>query len=175
MVNARTVAAVFAVLFVLSAATTGYLFLNPSTKTNTVTVTSTTTTVSAITATATVTSSAPASTVQLAHKAGIGFYLENATGWTLYFRTSDGGNGSNSCTGGCITAWPAFYASTLNLPPGFDQGDFKLVQRADGIKQLAYYGWPLYYFAGDKKPGDVTGEGIAKVWYACCSVVNATG
>ncbi|MGO9307781.1 MAG: hypothetical protein ACLQDL_02010, partial [Spirochaetia bacterium] len=28
-----------------------------------------------------------------------------------------------------------------------------------------YKGWPLYYWAQDKAPGDMTGEGVHKVWY----------
>jgi predicted lipoprotein with Yx(FWY)xxD motif len=31
--------------------------------------------------------------------------------------------------------------------------------RSDGGTQVTYNGHPLYYFAGDSRPGDVTGEG----------------
>jgi predicted lipoprotein with Yx(FWY)xxD motif len=37
--------------------------------------------------------------------------------------------------------------------------------REDGEKQTSYKGWPLYYFFKDKKPGDVSGEGVNSVWY----------
>jgi predicted lipoprotein with Yx(FWY)xxD motif len=44
-------------------------------------------------------------------------------------------------------------------------GDFGTITREDGKKQTTYKGMPLYYFAGDKKAGDVTGQGMGKVWY----------
>ena len=40
--------------------------------------------------------------------------------------------------------------------------------RADGTQQITYDGHPLYYFAGDKAPGDVRGQGIHNFgggWY----------
>ena len=40
--------------------------------------------------------------------------------------------------------------------------------RADGTRQVTYDGHPLYYFAGDKAPGDVKGQGIHNFgggWY----------
>ncbi len=163
MVNYRAVSMVFVLLTVIFAATSGYLLANP------------TTTVSTTTVTGTTTSSAPAPTVSLTYKPGVGFYLVNSTGFTLYFRTSDvQSNMTSGCYAQCITAWPAFFASSLTLSGPFDHNDFKQVTRTDGIKQLAYYGWPLYYFAGDKKPGDTNGQGIGKVWFACCSITNST-
>jgi len=47
-------------------------------------------------------------------------------------------------------------------------------QRKDGRTQVTYAGHPLYYFITDKKPGDVTGQGInafGALWY----VVSPSG
>ncbi len=35
----------------------------------------------------------------------------------------------------------------------------------DGKHQITFDGWPLYYFAKDTKAGDVTGQGVGKVWW----------
>ncbi|MCR4308686.1 MAG: hypothetical protein NUW14_01475 [Deltaproteobacteria bacterium] len=34
-----------------------------------------------------------------------------------------------------------------------------------GKRQTTYKGWPLYYFAGDKAPGDVLGHAVGNVWF----------
>jgi predicted lipoprotein with Yx(FWY)xxD motif len=172
MVNYRPVAAGFAVLTVVFAAAAGYFATNPMTQpaTSTLPGATVTNTVTQTTTVSTVRATSPF-TVKLVWKAGVGFYMTNASGWTLYLRKGDNQTaGTSSCTGGCIAAWPAFYASNLTLPAGFDQNDFKLVPRADGIKQLAYYGWPLYYYVKDKAPGDTTGQGAGSVWFVCCSL-----
>jgi predicted lipoprotein with Yx(FWY)xxD motif len=36
----------------------------------------------------------------------------------------------------------------------------------DNGDQSAYGGKPLYYFAGDAKPGDSNGQGVGNVWFA---------
>jgi predicted lipoprotein with Yx(FWY)xxD motif len=91
-------------------------------------------------------------------------YLTDASGMTLYLFTKDT-DGQSACYGGCADAWPVFYESNVTIPPSLDAGDFGTVTRKDGSKQTTYYGWPLYYWAKDKKPGDMTGEGVGKVWY----------
>jgi predicted lipoprotein with Yx(FWY)xxD motif len=110
-------------------------------------------------------------TVNLAYKAGTGFYLTNATGFTLYFRETDHGNGTSTCTGGCVTAWPLFYAApgTITLPPGMGASSFGVATRTDGLKQTTYNGYPLYYFANDKASGQIAGQGKGN-FYPCCSV-----
>ncbi|MDU7589628.1 MAG: hypothetical protein E7K47_19985, partial [Acidovorax sp.] len=41
---------------------------------------------------------------------------------------------------------------------------YSLIQRADGSKQVAYKGKPLYYWIKDGKPGDKTGDGVNNLW-----------
>jgi predicted lipoprotein with Yx(FWY)xxD motif len=40
------------------------------------------------------------------------------------------------------------------------------VARADGKKQVTLAGWPLYRHTGDKKAGDLTGQGKGGTWFA---------
>ena len=39
------------------------------------------------------------------------------------------------------------------------------LEREDGKKQTTFRGYPLYYWAGDKAPGDTKGQGVNNVWY----------
>jgi len=91
-------------------------------------------------------------------------YLTDANGMTLYYFTKDT-DGMSACYGGCANAWPVFYAQTLSLPSTLMSSDFGSITRTDGTMQTTYNGWPLYYWAKDKKAGDMTGEGIGKQWY----------
>ena len=49
--------------------------------------------------------------------------------------------------------------------------DFSTVSRADGVKQTAFMGRPLYSYTGDAKPGTVNGQGFGGFWY----VANVSG
>jgi predicted lipoprotein with Yx(FWY)xxD motif len=44
-------------------------------------------------------------------------------------------------------------------------GDWTIVARDDGSKQWAFKRKPLYTWKDDKKPGDVTGDGVNNVWH----------
>ncbi len=107
-------------------------------------------------------------TVTLAGETGIniadsklGPILTNADGMTLYTYDKDM-NGKSACNGGCAGYWPPLIA-----PAGAKaDDDFTLIKRKDGKMQWAYYGKPLYLWAKDKAPGDVTGDGKGKVWHA---------
>lgn len=122
------------------------------------------------TATSTVTSTMMVTSgfsVNIAYKPGIGFYLTNDSGFTLYFRTADiQSNGTSLCTGVCAQVWPVFYTANLVLPPGLNASAFTTVTRSDGNKQIDYNGWPLYTFARDKAPGDTSGQGVGGIWFA---------
>jgi predicted lipoprotein with Yx(FWY)xxD motif len=91
-------------------------------------------------------------------------YLTDNKGMALYYYTKDT-DGQSACYGGCAAAWPIFYTQTVTVPANLKAGDFGTITRTDGTKQSTYLGWPLYYWAKDKNPGDMTGEGVGKVWY----------
>ena len=89
-----------------------------------------------------------------------GKVLTDSKGMTLYTFDKDSG-GKSACNGPCATNWPPMVASADAKP----MGDYTIVTRDDGGKQWAYKGKPLYIFAKDTKPGDVTGDGVNNVWH----------
>ncbi|MGO8694670.1 MAG: hypothetical protein ACLQMF_13495 [Rectinemataceae bacterium] len=90
--------------------------------------------------------------------------LTDGSGMTLYVFTKDPG-GKSVCNGNCAKAWPPFFASTISVSAPLRAEDFGAITRDDGSRQSTFRGWPLYYWFRDKKPGDMTGQGVGKVWY----------
>lgn len=102
--------------------------------------------------------------VRIADKDGLGHYLTDADGMTLYWFTRDIG-GRSACNDGCLEKWPVYYRESIAAPMGVDARDFETITRADGKKQTTFRGLPLYYFFKDAKPGDTAGQGLKKVWF----------
>lgn len=154
----KAASAVLVVATLAFGASTGYLLVSPAhIATSTLITTQTVTFSSGI---------ASPYSANIAYNSSIGFYLVNGSGFTLYYRNTDvRSTGTSTCTGGCIKAWPAFYASKLSLPPGLDASSFNVVTRADGSKQLTFNGWPLYTFSDDEQPGSVDGQGLGGIWF----------
>jgi predicted lipoprotein with Yx(FWY)xxD motif len=128
---------------------------------------------------------APFYTVMLQTKADLGNYLVDRKGMTLYYFTKDNAGKSN-VTGAILQNWPAFNAASVVIPSVLNAADFSMITRDDGSKQVAYKGWPLYYFIKDKASGDTMGQGVNDVWYivtdklaaataASASLPSATG
>jgi predicted lipoprotein with Yx(FWY)xxD motif len=105
-----------------------------------------------------------------------GQYLVDKDGYTLYFFSNDY-KGRTTCTGECAQLWPTFYVSDLTadkVGPGLDISDFDTVQ-LNGVPQLRYKSWPLYYYAPGVDPyegnnirepaGQITGDGYSEIWY----------
>ena len=86
--------------------------------------------------------------------------LVDVNGMTLYTFDRDA-KGKSNCNGACATNWPPLMAGA----DAKASGDWTVVTRDDGGKQWAYKGKPLYEFAKDTKPGDVTGDGVNSVWH----------
>ncbi|HEV7717647.1 MAG TPA: hypothetical protein VGO70_01590 [Arsenicitalea sp.] len=86
--------------------------------------------------------------------------LTDAKGMTLYTYDKDE-KGVSNCYDKCAAAWPPAMADASA------KGDteFSVIDRKDGMKQWAFNGMPLYLWVKDKKPGDVTGDGVGKVWH----------
>lgn len=110
---------------------------------------------------------APADTVKVMDST-LGKILTDANGMTLYYFINDiPASGASTCysAANCSTIWPVFSVDTIAVSPPLDAADFSSITRTDGTKQTAFYGWPLYYFSRDTKPGDINGENVVKKWY----------
>ena len=90
-----------------------------------------------------------------------GGILTDAKGMTLYTWDKDKESNKSACEGNCIMNWPALMAAGNDK----DTGDWKVIARPDGSKQIAYKGKPLYYYKDDKAPGDKVGDGKGMVWH----------
>ena len=90
----------------------------------------------------------------------LGTFLVGPDGKTLYLFEADTSSQS-TCSGACAQGWPPL---TTNGPPvagsGVMQSLLSTTPRADGTMQVVYNEHPLYFFAGDTKPGDTNGEGL---------------
>jgi len=94
----------------------------------------------------------------------LGDILVDGDGRTLYAFTKDQGDKS-ACSGQCADNWPAL-KGTATAGTGVQASLLSSSMQANGDAQVTYGGRPLYYFAGDNKPGDVNGQGVGNVWYA---------
>jgi predicted lipoprotein with Yx(FWY)xxD motif/plastocyanin len=113
------------------------------------------------------TSSTPATTtaytINVASKTGVGSYLVDGKGMTLYWTTRDA-VGKSNITGATLANWPAFQAPNIAVPGSLRSADFSSITRPEGGSQTTYKGWPLYYFIKDQAAGDTLGQGLAGVW-----------
>lgn len=106
-----------------------------------------------------------AAKVKLARVTGFGLFLTDDANRTLYAFANDAKDTSN-CSGTCAQNWPPF--TTEGQPQadtGINASLLGAITRADGTTQVTYDGHPLYYFTGDKNPGDIKGQGVNNVWH----------
>src|SRR3989344_5772002 len=90
----------------------------------------------------------------------LGEYLTDAEGKTLYVFADDKSLKS-SCVDACLQKWPPF--SAAKDPATFTDMLSKrmnVIERSDGAIQYAYGEKPVYYYVGDKAPGEVNGNGL---------------
>lgn len=95
----------------------------------------------------------------------LGKILTDSKGMTLYVFTADK-DGKSTCYDQCAKAWPPFLVTSQQ--PHFNtniEGKFGLMARKDNKQQVTYNNMPLYYYQKDKKPGDVTGQGVDGAWF----------
>jgi predicted lipoprotein with Yx(FWY)xxD motif len=109
----------------------------------------------------------PSATVNVA-KTRLGTILVDSRGRTLYLFSADK-KGSIRCTSknGCTARWRPLMPRTAASSGGsLNPALLSTVDRTDpfGV-QVTFNGHPLYRYVGDKKPGDVRGQGLGGRWY----------
>jgi len=98
----------------------------------------------------------------------LGKILVSASGRTLYHDSLEGKN-LVKCIGACASQWPPLVIAAGAKPvagSGVTASMLGTVKRSDGKIQVTYGGRPLYLFSGDKKAGDVKGQGTGGIWHA---------
>lgn len=89
--------------------------------------------------------------------------LVDGDGCTLYLFTKDTATASG-CDATCEATWPPAPGPATAVPD-LQQQNFTTFARATGFTQTAYFGKQLYYYVGDKAPGDANGQGLDTSWY----------
>lgn len=87
-----------------------------------------------------------------------GIFAIATNGHSLYVYTKDKG-AKSACTGTCAEFWPAYtHKGPITTGVLIKKSE---VGRADGQKahQVTYYGHLLYFYKGDKAPGQTNGVG----------------
>ncbi len=92
-----------------------------------------------------------------AHAAGM---MAAPNGMTLYTFDKDK-SAVSSCIGDCAKTWPPY----LGKKGDKTMKDWSLAVQADGQMQWTYDGKPVYFYSGDKKKGDKTGDGMNGLWH----------
>jgi predicted lipoprotein with Yx(FWY)xxD motif len=89
-----------------------------------------------------------------------GTVLFDGRGFVLYAFTRD--HGRSACYGACAKAWPPYFAprGTLRVGAGVKRSLLGTVRRRDGRRQVTYAGRPLYYYVGDRSPGQILCQNV---------------
>jgi predicted lipoprotein with Yx(FWY)xxD motif len=91
-----------------------------------------------------------------------GRILFDGRGFVLYAFTRDP-RGRSVCSGACAAAWPPYLVSSRpRAAAGVTSSKLGTTKRADGRLQVTYAGRPLYYYVGDKKPGQVLCQNVSE-------------
>jgi predicted lipoprotein with Yx(FWY)xxD motif len=103
-------------------------------------------------------------TVMIVQKSAIGYVLAEANHQVVYTYSKDTKGGKPTCTGACADTWIPATGTPEAGPADVFSGQFGLVTRANGVKQITYNGRPLYLLKGAAGLA-TTGNGQGGVWH----------
>jgi len=102
-----------------------------------------------------------------AKTSSFGRILFDGRGFVLYGFTPDP-RARSACSGACARAWPPYIVkSRPRAGTGVTSRRLGTMRRADGSLQATYAGRPLYYYVGDRKPGQILCQNVTEfggVW-----------
>ena len=93
---------------------------------------------------------------------------DHREGQAIYWFAIDTPTKSN-CTGSCATYWPPVLGKVTAAPGSNLPHHFGTITRSGGQVQATYDGHPLYTYAADTAPGQVSGNGLnvsGGLWWA---------
>jgi predicted lipoprotein with Yx(FWY)xxD motif len=115
----------------------------------------------AVAVTAPVSVSAGAQSSVAVHTSRYGRILFDGRGFALYTFTRDPRRRS-TCAGACAKKWPPYIVSGRPVARvGANGSLLGTIRRSDRRLQVTYAGRPLYYYVGDKKPGQILCQGVS--------------
>ncbi|QJW38137.1 hypothetical protein FIC82_001340 [Cellulosimicrobium protaetiae] len=96
----------------------------------------------------------------------LGTIVVDGEGMTVYYYDKDTkGSGTSACEGECAAAWPAVHAASAEPEVEGVTAEVGTITGVDGELQVTVDGRPVYTYAADQAPGDVSGQGVNGVWY----------
>ncbi len=93
-----------------------------------------------------------------------GEILVDGEGLTLYIFDRDT-EGVSNCAGGCLTAWPPLLAEYGVVALSGVSADIGTIDRGNGVMQVTVNGFPAYYWASDRNPGETLGNAVGGNWW----------
>jgi predicted lipoprotein with Yx(FWY)xxD motif len=96
------------------------------------------------------------------HSSRFGRVLFDRRGFVLYAFTKDPARRS-VCSGACAAAWPPYVVkSKPKAGRGVRAALLGTTRRSDGRLQVTYGGKPLYYYVGDRSPGQILCQNVSE-------------
>ena len=102
-----------------------------------------------------------------AKASAFGNVLFDGRGFVVYGFTRDT-RARSTCAGRCAAAWPPYLVPARpRAGAGISARLIGTTRRADGKLQATYAGRPLYYYVGDRRPGQILCQNVTEfggVW-----------
>ena len=91
-----------------------------------------------------------------------GRILFDGRGFVLYAFSRDA-HGKSACSGACAKAWPPYIVTSRpRAAAGVVARRLGTTRRPHGSLQATYAGRPLYYYVGDRKPGQILCQNVVE-------------